>query len=79
MEKTADVVVIGGGIMGASIAHFLAKKKLGKLVLLEKGTFYTQRTYPYLMPAERSLDIDSEWDLRLAELIMNWAVVGKIG
>ncbi len=38
MEKTADVVVIGGGIMGASIAHFLAKKKLGKLVLLEKGT-----------------------------------------
>ena len=26
MEKTADAVVIGGGIMGASTAHFLAKR-----------------------------------------------------
>ena len=38
MEKTADAVVIGGGIMGASAAHFLAKKGLGKVVLLEKRT-----------------------------------------
>ena len=38
MEKTADAVVVGGGIMGASVAHFLAKKKFGKVVLLEKGT-----------------------------------------
>ena len=37
MEKTADAVVIGGGIMGAATAHFLAKKKFGKVVLLEKG------------------------------------------
>jgi glycine/D-amino acid oxidase-like deaminating enzyme len=36
MEKTADAVVIGGGIMGAATAHFLAKKKFGKVVLLEK-------------------------------------------
>ena len=36
MEKTADAVVIGGGIMGASVAHFLAKKRFGKVVLLEK-------------------------------------------
>ena len=38
MEKTADAVVIGGGIMGASAAHFLAKKRFGKVVLLEKRT-----------------------------------------
>ena len=38
MEKTADAVVIGGGIMGASAAHFLAKKGIGKVVLLEKRT-----------------------------------------
>ncbi len=37
MEKTADAVVIGGGIMGAATAHFLAKKKFGKVVLLEKN------------------------------------------
>ena len=36
MGKAADAVVIGGGIMGASAAHFLAKKGLGDVVLLEK-------------------------------------------
>ncbi|MCI0622623.1 MAG: FAD-binding oxidoreductase [Acidobacteria bacterium] len=38
MEKTADAVIIGGGIMGASIGHFLAKRKFGKVVLLEQRT-----------------------------------------
>ena len=33
--KTADAVIIGGGIMGASAAHFLAKNRFGKIVLLE--------------------------------------------
>lgn len=35
--RTADAVVIGGGIMGASAAHFLAKRGFGRVVLLEKG------------------------------------------
>lgn len=37
MRKTADAVVIGGGIVGASIAYYLAKKGLREVVLLEKG------------------------------------------
>ena len=37
MEKTADIVIIGGGIIGTSIAYHLAKKKPGGVVLLEKG------------------------------------------
>ncbi len=39
-------------------------------VLLERQTFYTDRTYAYVMPPERSLDIDSPWELYLAELIL---------
>ncbi len=37
MEKTADVVVVGGGIIGLSIAYYLASKKAGRIVLFEKG------------------------------------------
>lgn len=37
MEKTAEVVIIGGGVIGVSIAYHLAKKKAGRVVLLEKG------------------------------------------
>jgi len=37
MQTSADVVIIGGGVIGASIAYFLSLKKAGKIVLLEKG------------------------------------------
>ncbi len=37
MEKTAEVVIIGGGVIGVSIAYHLAMKKAGRIVLLEKG------------------------------------------
>ena len=37
MEKTADVIIIGGGIIGTSIAAFLSEKLTGTIVLLEKG------------------------------------------
>ena len=37
MEKTADVVIIGGGVVGVSIAYHLALSKEGKIILLEKG------------------------------------------
>ncbi len=36
--ETADAVVIGGGVMGTSIAFNLACRRLGRVVLLEKGT-----------------------------------------
>jgi sarcosine oxidase subunit beta len=34
----ADAVVIGGGIVGASIAYHLARQKPGKIILLERET-----------------------------------------
>ena len=38
MSSTADAVVIGGGILGVSTAHFLARLGFGSVVLLEKRT-----------------------------------------
>lgn len=35
---TADVVVIGGGVIGTSIAFNLVRRKFGRVVLLEKNT-----------------------------------------
>jgi sarcosine oxidase subunit beta len=37
MSETADIVIIGGGVMGASIAFHLAERKAGKILLLEKA------------------------------------------
>lgn len=34
-------------------------------------TFYLDKTLPYLMPIERSVDIDTELDFKLAELILS--------
>ncbi len=39
-------------------------------VILTHQTFFTSRTYAYVMPAERSIDIDTSWDLYLADLIL---------
>ena len=39
--------------------------------LLEEQTFIPEnKTHPYIMPPERSIDIDTQWDLYLAELIL---------
>jgi sarcosine oxidase, subunit beta len=35
---TADVVVVGGGVMGTSIAFNLARRRAGRVILLEKAT-----------------------------------------
>ena len=44
IEKTADAVIIGGGILGASVAHFLSKKGIGKVILIEKRGLASEST-----------------------------------
>src|SRR4249920_2763051 len=36
MTTTADIIIIGGGVMGASIAYHLAKQGDSQVVLLER-------------------------------------------
>jgi sarcosine oxidase subunit beta len=42
VPNTADVVIIGGGVMGASTAYHLALRGQKNVVLLEKGEFFGQ-------------------------------------
>ena len=51
---------------GLTGAVYMVKRE----IMLEQKTFYTDRTFPYIMPVERSVDIDTPWDLALAELMM---------
>jgi sarcosine oxidase subunit beta len=39
LPTTADILIIGGGCMGASIAYHLARRRAGKIVLLEREKF----------------------------------------
>jgi len=39
-------------------------------VVTARRSFYTERTFGYVMPPERSLDIDTAWDFHLAELVL---------
>ena len=47
-------------------AIYLARSEF----LLEQGTWYSENTFGYVMPIERSLDIDSLFDLYLADLML---------
>jgi sarcosine oxidase subunit beta len=40
IPRTADIVIIGGGVMGASAAYHLAKRGMKNIVLLEKEEFF---------------------------------------
>lgn len=39
MRSRADVVIVGGGIIGVAVAFYLAKRKYGQIVIVEKEPF----------------------------------------
>ena len=39
-------------------------------LLKEKNSYYSDKTYAYVMPSERSVDIDTEFDFLFAEYLM---------
>lgn len=42
--QTADIIIIGGGLLGTSAAYQLAKRKAGKIVLCEQNDIASQAT-----------------------------------
>jgi len=44
MQESADIVVVGGGCIGVSIAYHLAKRNAGSVVLLERNQFLGQES-----------------------------------
>lgn len=43
-------------------------------ILRSKRTFFPERTRAYVMPIERSVDIDTLWDFQLAEMILRGCI-----
>jgi sarcosine oxidase subunit beta len=74
MGQTADVVVIGGGVNGASIAYALAARGV-KAVLVEKGALASGASGR--SSALVRMHYTNEWDARLAwasfPVFRNWA------
>lgn len=44
LPETADVVIIGGGVMGVSTAYHLAKKGCSNVLLLERNRFFGEES-----------------------------------
>jgi len=82
LPKTADVVILGAGVMGTSIAFHLAKRKAGKIVVIDKdhvgrggsGRSSALIRMHYSFPAEVELALIS------LRMFQNWQeVVGEPG
>lgn len=82
LPKTADVVIVGAGVMGASLAFHLAKRKAGNIVVIEKdhvgrggsGRSSALIRMHYSYPPEVQLAVES------LKIFQNWQeIVGPPG
>jgi sarcosine oxidase subunit beta len=75
MTNTADVVIIGGGVIGLSTAFQLAKRKFGKIILLEKemflGTGATAKCAGGVR-AQFTTRVNIEMSMRSEEMLVNF-------
>lgn len=82
MERNADVVIVGAGVIGASLAFQLARRKPGRVVVVDKsevghggsGRSSALIRMHYSFPAEVQLAVKS------LEIFRNWSeIVGRPG
>ena len=75
IPRTADIVIVGAGVMGASLAFHLARRKAGRVVVIEKdhvgsgssgrssGLIRMHYTYPpEVQLAVKSLEMFQNWE-----------------
>ena len=78
LPRTAEVVIIGGGVHGASLAYHLARRKIGRVVLVERkwlasgptgrSTALVRRFYGhdfFTRTANAAADVFQRWDERI--------------
>lgn len=68
MKKSAEIVIIGGGIIGTAIAYNLAKKGMKDIVLLEKGFLASGST------GRCGAGVRSQWGTRMNCLLARESV-----
>ncbi len=81
LPRSADVVIVGGGVNGASIAYHLARRGAGRVVLVEKDFLAagpTSRSTAmvrrfYVRPEGFPLDFLNRSAARSAEIFRDWA------
>ncbi|MFC1824311.1 NAD(P)/FAD-dependent oxidoreductase [Thermodesulfobacteriota bacterium] len=68
IPKQADVVIIGGGVIGVSIAYYLAKRGIGRVVLFEKDILGSGSTGKCAGGIRTQFSTDINIDFSLASL-----------
>ena len=82
LPRTADFVIIGGGVHGASLAFHLARKKAGRILLIEKKFIASGPTGRSTALVRRfyAMDFFTRTASAAAEMFRHWKdVVGGDG
>ena len=75
MQDSADIIVIGGGCIGVSVAYQLAKRGAGKVLLLERGEFLGQESTGKCaggIRAQFSTEVNARMSLLSIDAFENW-------
>jgi glycine/D-amino acid oxidase-like deaminating enzyme len=82
VPRTADIVIVGGGVHGASLAFHLARKKAGRVLLIEKKFIASGPTGRSTALVRRfyAMDFFTRTASAAAEMFRHWKdVVGGDG